>query len=124
MTAAGKSEVLARNADPLEVLRGGEHPLNQFAVLVLDPVPLDERFAGLGNAIGEPVANCLQRAEVEHPWLGGEGTDAMRDLGVAERLAEKSRQLSLEAGDLTAQLQPRLALVDCDAKPVKLILSQ
>ena len=48
----------------------------------------------------------------------------MRYLSVAEGLAEEGRQLGLEAGDLAAQLQSRLALVDRDAKPVKLVLSQ
>ena len=117
MTAAGKAEVLARDADPLEVLRGGEHPLDQLAVLVLDPVALDQRLPRLGDAVGQAVADHLQLTEVEHPRPGGEGSDAMRYLGVAESLAEEAGQLGLEAGDLPAQLQPRLALVDRDAKP-------
>lgn len=124
MAAAGEAEVFARDSDPLEVLGGGEHPLDQRPVLVLDQVALDQRLPGLGDAVGEAVANCLQPAEVDHPRLGAEGIDAMRDLGVAEGLAEEGRQLGLEAGDLPPQLQPRLALVDRDAEPVKLVLSQ
>jgi hypothetical protein len=124
VAAAVEAEVLARDAHPLEVLRGSEHLLDQLPVLVLDPVALDEHLPGLGDAIGKTVADRLQGAEVEHPRLNGEGSDPMGHLGVAESLAEKGRQLGLEAGDLPAQLQPRLALVNRNAEPVKLVLSQ
>lgn len=124
MAAAGEAEVFAGDAHPLEVLRGGEHPLDQFPSFVLEPVALDERLPSLGNAIGQTVANRLQRAQVKYPGSDTDCIDAMRDLGVAECLAEEGRQLGLEAANLPAQLQSRLVLVDGDAEPVKLVLSQ
>lgn len=65
MPAAGEPEILPRDANPLEVLRGGEHPLDQLLLTFLEPPPLDESPAGLGNAIGEIVAQGLQLTEVE-----------------------------------------------------------
>jgi hypothetical protein len=124
MAAAMEAEVLAGDADPLVVLRGGEHLLDQLTVFVLDPVPLDQCPPRFRNATREPIANRLQLAEVEHARDGRNGVDPVRDLGVTEGLAEEAGQLRLEAGDLAAQLQPRLALVDRNAEPGKLLLSK
>jgi len=55
---------------------------------------------------------------------GASGFDLMGDLGVAESLAEEARQLRLQAGDLTAQLQPGPALIDSDPEPGELFSSQ
>ncbi|HMI81795.1 MAG TPA: hypothetical protein VK480_08415, partial [Solirubrobacterales bacterium] len=122
--AADEAEVFAGDADPLEVLGGGEHPLDELAVGVLDPAPLDQRRPGLGDAVGEAVAQRLQLAEAEDPRRGGEGLDPVRHLGVAEGLSEEARQLSLEAADLLAQLQAGVALVDSDPEPGELLFSQ
>jgi len=122
--ATGKPEVFPRHADPLEILRGGEHPLDQLPVLVLQPPSLDQRLPRLGDAIGEPVANRLQLAEVEDPRFGGDGGDAVGDLGVTEGFTEDSGQLSLQARDLPAQLLPRPALVDDDVQPTEFLLSE
>lgn len=124
MPAAVEAEVFAGDADPLEVLRGGEHPLDQLPVLVLDPPPLDQRPAGLGGAVGELVAQRLQLAEVEQPRLCGERLDAVGHLGVAEGLAEQACELRLELGDLPAQLPPCPALVDGEVEPAELLLSE
>src|SRR5215211_3074848 len=115
--AAVETEVFAGDADPLEVLRSGEHPLDQGAILVLDLAPLDQRLARLGDAVGERVAQRLQLAEVEQPRRAGEGLDAVGYLGVAESLAEEDGQLRLELGDLPAQLRPGSALVDGEVEP-------
>jgi hypothetical protein len=124
MPAARQTEIGSGDANPLEVLRGGEHPLDQRPVLLLDPPALEERLPRLGDAVGELVAKRLQLAQVEHPRPRGNRVDAVRHLGVAEGLAEESRQLRLEAGDLLAQLQPRPALVDDDAQPTEFLLSE
>ena len=121
---AVQAEVLAGNADPLEVLRSGEHLLDQLAVLILDPLPLDQSAAGFGHTIGEPVPDHLQLAEVEHPRGSGSGLDAVRNLRVTKPLADEAGELSLEPGDLPAQLQTRPALVDRDIQPVEIPLSQ
>ena len=92
--------------------RGGEHLLDQLAVLVLDPLALHQGTPGLGNPVGECVADRLQLTEVEYPWRRSDGVDPVRDLGMAEGLAEERRQLRLETADLAAQLAPRPALVD------------
>jgi len=116
VAAAVKAEVLAGDANPLEVLGRGEHPLDQLPVAILDPPALDQRLPRLGRPGGEIVAHRLELAEVEHPWPGAKRLDPVRHLGVAERLAEERCQLGLEAGDLRAKLQPRLALVDRSAR--------
>jgi hypothetical protein len=124
VTTAVQAEVFAGNADPLEVLGGGEHLLNELVVLVLDPLPLDQGLARFRHAIGEAVADRLQLTEIEHPRRGGDGLDAMGNLRVAKSLADEAGELRLEPGDLPAQLQPRLALVDRNAQPVEFPLSQ
>jgi hypothetical protein len=124
VAAAVKTEVLAGDAHPLEVLRGGEHPPDQRPVLVLDPAPLDQRLPCIGDAVGEPVAQRLQLPEIEQPRRGDGRLDAVRHLGVAEGLAEESGQLRLELGDLPAQLRPRPALVDREVEPAEPLLSE
>jgi len=119
VAAAVQAEVFAGDADPLVVLGGGEHLPDELVVLVLDPLPLHQRLPRLGSAVGEAVADRLQLAEVEHPRRGGDGLDAVRDLGVAEALADEAGQLRLEPADLATQLQPRVALVDGDVQPVE-----
>lgn len=124
MPAAVQAEVFAGDADPLEVLGGGEHPLYELVVFVLDPLSLHQSAPRLRHAIGEPVPNHLELTQAEHPRRGGKGVDAMRDPGVAEPLADESGELRLEPGDLSPQLQPGLALVDRNTRSVELPLSQ
>lgn len=119
-----EAEVLPGDPHPLEVLGSGEHPLDQLAVLGLDPGPLGEALASFGNAVGELIAHGLQLAEVEHARCRGHGSDPVGNLGVAEGIAEEVRQLRLELGDLPPQLQPRPALVYADAQAVESLLSQ
>lgn len=117
MPASRQTEVGPGDADPLELPRGGQHPLDQRRVLVLDPAALDEGLARLGDAVGELVAKGLQLAQVEQSRARGDRGDAVGYLGVAEGLAEEAGELPLEAGDLLAQLLPRAALVDGDVEP-------
>ncbi len=124
MAAAGETEVLAADADPLEVLGSGEHPLHELAVRVLDPLPLHQGLSGLGCAIGKLVPNRLELAEIEHPRRRGGCLDPVRDLGMAESLADEAGELGLKPADLPAQLQSRLALVDRDIEPIESSLFQ
>ena len=119
--APGQAQVVAGDADPLEVLWRREHPADELAVVILDPLAIGQRPAGLGDPVGEAVANRLQLPEVEDPRRGGDRVDPVGDLGVAEGLAEERRQLRLETRDLPPQLEPRLALVDAGTEPGELI---
>lgn len=124
VTAAVQAEVLPGDANPLEVLRRREHFLDEIAIFVLEPLPLHQSPLCLGNAVGEPVPDGLQLAQVEHPRRGSESIDPMRDLGATEAVAEAGGELGLEPGDLPPQLQARLALVDRCAYPGKSLFSQ
>jgi hypothetical protein len=124
MAAAVEAEVLSRYLDPLEVLGGGEHPLDQLAVLLLDPGARGEVFSGFADAGGKAVAHRLQLAEVEQPRSRGDGLDPVRHLGVTEGLAEQPAQLRVEVADLAPQLESRPALVDSGREPGELLVSQ
>jgi hypothetical protein len=122
MAAAGQTQILPGDPHPLEVLGGGQHSLDELAVLVLHPRPLDKGGARLGDAVREAVANHLQLTEVEDAGSDREGVDPVRHLGMAERLAEEPAQLGLEPGDLTAQFEPCIALVNRDTGCLKGLL--
>lgn len=124
MAAAVQPQVLPGDLHPLEILGSGQHPFDQLAVLVLDSRPLDESGARLGNAIGEAVANHLQLTQVQHPGGGRNRVDPVRNLGVAESLAEEPTELGLQPGNLAAQLESCLALVDRDAKSRKRLIEK
>lgn len=122
--AARLADLGAGHQHPLEPLRRLLHFPQQLAVGGLDRRAGAERGAGLADPLGEAVADRLQLAEAEQPRLGGEALDPVGDLGVAESLAEERGELRLEARDLAAQLQPRLALADSCSKPGELIAIQ
>jgi len=124
VAAAGKTEVLTRDPHPLEVPGCGDHLLDQLLVLRLEPGALGKGRVRLTDPLGQPVANRLQLTEVENARSRGNRFDAMRQLGMAEGLAEEAGQLRLEAADLTAQLEPRPALVDLDLEPGEIVSQQ
>lgn len=117
--AAGEPHVFPGNAHPLEVPRRGEHPPHQVVVVALDAIALRQGNAGFRGPAGQAVADRLQLPEVENARRGGSGLDPMGDFRMAERVAEEVRQLPLQAGDLTAQLQTRLTLVNRGPEPGK-----
>jgi len=121
--AAGLADVGAADAQPLELHRRIEHFLQQLTVLGLELRTLVQDRAGFGDAVGKAIANHLQLPEVEHPG-NGVTLDAMRDLDVAEALAEERGQLRLQARDLAAQLEPSPALVDSAPEPGELLTFQ
>ena len=69
MAAARLAEVVARDAQPLEVLRAGQHPLQQLAVAGLELGPLAQCAARVLDPIGQGVANRLQLTQVERSRL-------------------------------------------------------
>jgi hypothetical protein len=115
--AAGLADVGAGDPHPLVILRGVQHLAQQLAVVTLDQRSLRQRLARLGDPVGEAVADRLQLAEIKHPGDGRQSLDPVGNLGVAKGIPEETRQLHLESGDLLAQLQPRLTLVDRDVEP-------
>jgi hypothetical protein len=115
--AARLADIGAADADPLEATGLIEHFAQQLTVAGLQLSAVGQRRASFGDALGEPVANGLQLAQIEHPRCGRNSLDLMRDLRVAERLTKEAGQLRLESRDLAAQLEPRLALIDFNPKP-------
>jgi hypothetical protein len=124
VAAAVQAEVLPGDPNPLEVLGRREHLLDELAILVLESPPLDESTPGLSHTIGEPVPDHLQLTEVEHPRGGGSCLDVVGNLRMTKTLANETGELPLEPGNLPAQLQPRVALVNCNAQPVEFPLFQ
>jgi len=122
VAAAVQPQVLPGDLHPLEVLRGGQHPFDQLAVLVLDAAALDQGGSRLCDAIGQGVADLLELSEIEDAGRAGDGIDPVRNLGVAEGLGEESGELGLEPGDLLAQLKPGFALVDRDTRSLKRLI--
>jgi hypothetical protein len=114
VAAARLADVGAGDADPLELCRRGEHLAQQLAVAGLHPGSLGQRQAGLGDPLGQFVAQPLQLAEIENAGLGGEPGYAVFDPHPAERLGEEGGQLALEAADLAPQLETRRPLVGID----------
>lgn len=122
MAATVQPQILPGDPHPLEVLRRRQHPLHQLAIFVLDAGPLDEGGPRLGDPVGEAIANHLQLAQIQNPGGSGKRVDPVRHLGVAKRLAEEPGELGLEPGDLAAQLETCLALVDRDARSLKRLI--
>jgi hypothetical protein len=126
VTAARQAEVGAADPQPAEAGGVGEHLVEQFAVGLLEGVALDQRAAGLGEATGERVTDLLQLTEVEHPGRA-RGGDPVRHDDAAETLRDQPGELTLELGDLPAQLGAGQSLIDRDSvehTPHKHILSR
>jgi hypothetical protein len=113
VAAARQAEVGAADPQPGKLLRGGEHLVEQFAVGILEGVALDQRPARFGEATGERVADFLQLAEVEHPRRA-RGGDPVWHHDAAETLGDQPGELTLELGDLPAQLGAGQTLIDRD----------
>ncbi len=69
VAAARLAEVGAGDPHPLEVARRGEHPVEQLAVARLQLGALSQCRARVLDPGGEGVADGLELAEVERPWL-------------------------------------------------------
>jgi hypothetical protein len=114
--AAGLADIGAGHLDPPEFRRRVEHLPQQLAVGGLHASPLGEGQTGVGDPLRELIAQPLQLTEVEHPRLRGESRDPMLDVDASKCLSEKGGQPALKPADLPAQLSPREALIDLDAK--------
>jgi hypothetical protein len=113
VAATRQTEVGA--ADPQPAVGGGvgKHVVEERPVGFLEGVAFDQRPARLGDLAGERVADLLQLPQVEHPrWP--RGRDPMRDDDAPEALGDQAGELTLEPGDLAAQLGAGQTLVDRD----------
>ena len=102
---AGLADVGTADPDPLVVLRGSEHVLEQFTVGLLDEGALGEGAMRLGEAGRERVADLLQLAEVEDARRP-DGVDPIRHVDAPHPLGDQPRQLPFELADLPPQLIP------------------
>ena len=115
VAAARQAEV--GPADPQPAVGGGvgKHVVEEHPVGLLEGVALDQRPARLGDLAGERVAHLLELPQVEHPWRS-RGLDPVRDDDAPEALGDQAAELTLELGDLPAQLGAGQALVDRDSR--------
>lgn len=116
-SAARLADVAAGDFHPLEVSGRRQHLAQQLAVAGLNPRPLMQGEAGVGDPLRQLVAQALQLAQVEDPRLRRDRGDAVGNLDTAEGLGEKVGELALEVTDLAPQLNAGEALVDFDAEP-------
>ena len=114
VAAARQAEV--GPADPQPAVGGGvgKHVVEERPVGFLEGVALDQRPARLGDPAGERVADLLELPEVEHPRRS-RGFDPVRDDDAPEALGDQPAELTLELGDLPAQLGAGQPLVDRDS---------
>jgi hypothetical protein len=112
--APGQAEVVA--ADPQPAVAGGvgEHLLEQRLVRFLERLALDQRAARIGDLDRQRITDLLELAQVEHPGRTG-GGDPMGDDDAPEALGDQPAELTLEPGDLPAQLGAGQPLVDRDS---------
>jgi hypothetical protein len=111
--AARLADVLARDADPLVLLRLEEHFLDQPAVALLGLGPLAERPARGLQALGQLVAHLLELREREHARASGRGIAAGKVEPVSRPArAEQGPELRFQLGDLVEKRAAGGAFVD------------
>jgi hypothetical protein len=93
------------------IRRRGEHAFEQLAVASLQLVLLGQRLARIRHPLRECVAGALELCQPRDPGLGKVRRNSRVQLEPRERLGRETRQLVLQAADLTAQLNACEALV-------------
>src|SRR4029077_6219612 len=76
---------------------------------------------GLGDPLGEIVAQLLDLAEPEDPGTSAVRGDPVVDLYPAEGLGEETGELALEVAHLTPQLDSGEALVNLDVELIQAV---
>jgi hypothetical protein len=117
VAAARFAEIGTRDPQPLELGRGGEHPLKQPPVGRLGLGPPIQPVPSLRHPGGKLVANPLQLAEADQTRLAAAGPNPRIDLDAGKRLRDEAAQLQLETTDLTPQLSAGETLVAPTANP-------
>ncbi len=114
VATARQAEVGATDPQPGVGGGVGKQIVEELAVGLLEDIALDQSAARLGEATGERVANLLELAQVEHPRRS-RGGDPVRHDDAPETLGDQPGELTLELGDLAAQLGAGQALIDGDS---------
>jgi hypothetical protein len=113
------TDVSTRDLHPLEVSWRVQHPTQQLAIVRLQLLALAQRLSRSGDPLGERVSHPLQLIEAGDARL----TKATRHTGIevnpGECLDAETRELVLQASDLTAQIGTGEALVASHMKRSK-----
>lgn len=89
VAATGLTDVVAGDPQPLVVGGGGQHALQQLAIAGLQLRLLLQAAAGLGDPVGKRVANRLQLAQPQGPWLARHRRDPGLDPQARESVGEE-----------------------------------
>jgi hypothetical protein len=114
VAATRQPEVGAADPQPTEAGGVGEHLVQQLAVGPLEVVALDQGPTGVGDPVGERVADLLELTQVEQARRT-RGGDPVWDDDPPQTLGDQATELPLELGDLPAQLGAGKTLVDRDS---------
>jgi hypothetical protein len=117
--AAGLADVGIRDAHPLVLGGGVQHPLQQIAVLSLELGLVPEGPVGGRDPLCQGIAHPLQLPQVRDPRFAWRRSDDGLDLDPRKGLDHQVRELGLEATDLSAQLGASEALVAPHPKRVR-----
>jgi hypothetical protein len=112
VTAAALADVLVGDDHPAVALRGGDHPLDQGAVGLLDVGLPGELGLGVAQPEREGVTDPLELAGGEHP-RPTDGADPPLEPGPRKGGSEELAETAFEVGNLTPQVVAREALGAC-----------
>jgi hypothetical protein len=104
------ADVVVRDADPVVLLRVGDHSLDQEAVRFLDVGAASDLSLRLAHPDHESVANPLELSRAEYPRAAG-GANAPIDAVAREGRGPELAEPALEPSDLTPEVIPDEALV-------------
>jgi hypothetical protein len=103
VATAGLAEVLVGHDRPTMLLGGGDHPLDQAPVRLLEVRAAGELGLRIAKAHGEGVAHTLELGRREHP-RAADRADAPPEPGPGERRGEELAEAAVEEGDLASQV--------------------
>jgi hypothetical protein len=95
------ADVVVRDPDPPVLVRVGDHPLDQGAVLLLDVGAARDLRLRLADPHDQRVANPLEVGRAEHP-RPSDRPHAPVDSEPGEGGGPELTELALETGDLAA----------------------
>lgn len=114
VAATRLADVGAGDPQPLVLGGSAQHPLEQLAVAGLELGSFLKAAARNADPGRERVADRLEVAETQRPWLARESADAGVDLDTGKGVGEERAELRLETADLSPQLGARQPLVTVD----------
>jgi hypothetical protein len=116
VAATRLADVGTRDSQPLVLGGRGQHFLEQVAVASLELVLLAKRDARFGDSSRQGVAHPLELFQPRDARLVERRRDPRVEGQAGEGLRAQGRELVLEAGDLTTQLDACEALVASHSK--------